>query len=172
MGQPELRADRSVDGNAQHPGRSQYLAHLHWNTAFRADDVNISLLDSNKLWAIQQWDGDAAGSGAETVGLLTYDGPVRLCRRRFHATGTAANSVQDGRYWYVNNIWNFLEWGTSGTPSPGTAQEFLTHQVTTPDGTKAHIDTSSVDEYWFAGAKSNYSNTLYAATCSIILGQI
>ena len=136
---------------------------LDWNTAFRTDGgVNISLLDSNKLWAIQQWDAYAAGSGAETVGLLTYDGPNTFADGVSTPLSTAANSIQDGRFWYVNNIWNFLEWGTSGTPSPGTAQQFLTYQVTTPDGAKAHIDASSVDEYWFAGAKSNYYNTLDA----------
>jgi len=137
---------------------------LGWNTAFRTDGgMNLSLLDSNKIWAIQQWDDyDASGTGAETVGLLTYDGATNYADAVSTPLSSTPNSVQDGRFWYVNNIWNFLEWNTTGTPGSGTATEFLNDPVTTPNGTQAHINTSSVDEYWFAGGKSGYDNTLYA----------
>ncbi len=42
----------------------------------------------------------------------------------------------------------------NGTPAPGTAAADLDTPVTTPNGTKRHIDASSVDLYWFAGSRS------------------
>lgn len=102
---------------------------------------------------------------------MSYDEPSSFADGVSTPLGTTPSSVQNGRFWWLNDTWNTIEYGAlPGTPSPGTAATDLTYLVTTPDGTKAHIDAFSVDQYWFSGA--NISGTLrYAGGLLDNLGQ-
>ena len=129
---------------------------LGWNTAFTiTGNTSASLARSNGIWLIQDSGQQVSGTGAETVGNLTADEPSTFAEGVSTPIGSTANSVQDGRFWWLNNTWNFIAYGAlNGTPAPGTAAADLNTLVTTPNGTKRHIDASSVDLYWFAGSRS------------------
>ena len=131
---------------------------LGWNTAFNiTGNSSTSLARSNGIWIIQDNTqmGLLSGTGSETVGLLTYDEPTTFAEGISSPIGTTANSIQDGRFWWVNNTWNFVAYGAlNGTPSPGTPATDLNTLITTPNGTKRHINVSSLDEYWFSGSRS------------------
>jgi len=127
---------------------------LNWNTAFTLTaNSDLSLLRSNRISAVLQFSELSAFTatlGTETVGLLTADeGGITDTQ---NAIGTIANSIQNGRFWYINNTWNFINYGDlSGIPAP----QVLSMPITTPNGTSRHIDVQSVDIYWFAGGKSS-----------------
>ena len=128
---------------------------LGWNTAWGlAGDSVISVADANRISVLQGTNAPLLpGTGAETVGLFTQDEPQTFAAGVSTPISTTPNSVQDGRFWYVNDTWNFIEYGPpGGTPAPGTQNTFLTYPVATPDGSTRHIDASSIDVYWFAGA--------------------
>jgi hypothetical protein len=124
---------------------------LDWNTAFRVtSNTNLSLLKANGLDAIVS-PGEYTGTpGSETVGLLSADEPSTFAEGVTQPLSSTANSLQDGRLWYINNTWNFVNYG--GLSGVNSSAQVLSSLVTTPDGTKAHLDTSSVDLYWFTGA--------------------
>src|SRR5208337_2759401 len=146
-------------------------ANLGWNTAYTlTSNSNISVAQANNISVIQYIGDNGAssllpGTGAETVGLMAYDEPSTYQQGVVTPLSTTPNSVQDGRFWWMNNTWNFIVYGglSGGPDGGGTAGSaaVLDTPVTTPDGTTRHIDTSSVDVYWFAGAKSNSSAVLY-----------
>ena len=130
---------------------------LGLNTVFAlTDDTSLSLLRSNGIWAIIQTGHPASEIGSETVGLLTVDEPNSF-QYVSDAIASTPNSLQDGRYWWFNNTWNFIEYGLRMTDSGQTVSGSvsLTTQVTTPNGTKRHIDIQSIDQYWFAGGKAS-----------------
>jgi len=146
-------------------------ANLGWNTAYTlTSNSNISVAQANDISVIQYIGDNGAssllpGTGAETVGLMAYDEPPTYQQGVVTPLSTTPNSVQDGRFWWMNNTWNFIVYGglSGGPDGGGTAGSaaVLDTPVTTPDGTTRQIDTSSVDVYWFAGAKSNSSAVLY-----------
>lgn len=84
---------------------------LDWNTAFAiTGNSSTSVARSNGISVIQQ-SGFLPGTGAETVGLLTADEPSTFADGVSTPISTTANSIQDGRFWYINNTWNFIEYG-------------------------------------------------------------
>ena len=145
----------------QQSDASRWLA-LGVNTSVGiTDDSSLSIARSNGIWVIQDLSSDdpnqpLPGTGSETVGILTQDEPSTFAEGVSTPISTTPNSVQDGRFWYVNDTWNYLAFGPpGGTPAPGTQQAFLTAPITTPDGSTAHIDASSIDLYFFSGASTS-----------------
>ena len=130
---------------------------LGLNTAFNIrSDAVMSLYRSNGISVIQNMqDGFLAGSGAETVGLMTYDEASTYALGVSGPLSSTPNATQDGRFWYINNTWNYIAsggLGLSGTPAPGDGFTMLTHPVATPNGTTRHINVSSIDYYFFSNA--------------------
>ena len=126
---------------------------LNWNTAFNIQaNFDLALAGaSTGIWVIQNIsDGLLPGTGAETVGLLTYDEPSTFAEGVTTPLSTTANSIQDGRFWYINDTWNFIAYG--GLSPVNSSAQVLDTLVTTPNGTQVHIDASSIDAYWFSGA--------------------
>jgi hypothetical protein len=130
---------------------------LGWNTAFRTTgSASLPLMKSSGLFAIVDDEGSAEtpGMGSETVGLLASDEPPTLSAYTSSLASTP-NSQQDGRFWYLNNTWNFIHYG--GLSPDNSSSDVLAKQIATPNGTLRHADTQSVDTYWFSGAKGNAS---------------
>ena len=136
---------------------------LGWNTAWNLTaSSSLSVADANGISVVQNVQGGGTGSilpgtGAETVGLETFDEPSSFAEGVTTPLSTTPNSLQDGRFWYVNNTWNFIAYGglaPIGPSSPAwtSSAQVLDSKVTTPDGTQAEIAASSLDAYWFAGA--------------------
>jgi hypothetical protein len=127
------------------------------NTAFRTTaNTDLPLLRSNGLFAIVADDGsgpETPGLGSETVGLLSYDEPSTYSAGVSMPLSSVPDSVQDGRFWYINDTWNFLAYG--GLSPVSSSAEVLSNMVSTPNGTPRHIDINSVDMYWFAGASGS-----------------
>ena len=137
---------------------------LGWNTAFQLDGSSVlSVADANGISVIQSAQGGNAatsllpGTGAETVGIQTQDEPSTYAEGVTTPLSTTPNSIQDGRFWYINDTWNFIEYG--GLNPVNSSAQVLDTLVTTPNGTQVHIDASSVDGYWFSGA--NISSIQY-----------
>jgi autotransporter passenger strand-loop-strand repeat protein len=137
---------------------------LGLNTAFGfTGDSNLALMGSNGISAIlanQDLSIDLSNNGGsfgpELVGELSYDEPSTFSQGVSTPLSTTPNSVQDGRFWWINFTDAYLIYGpVNGTPSTG-----LFTPITTPNGSQAHIDDVSVDMYWFAGAKSGVYNIL------------
>ena len=132
---------------------------LGWNTSFGAGgDSNPAVFRAHGIWMIQRASGTAwvpiAGTGAETVGINAQDEPQTYSSFS-KAISKTANALQNGRFWWLNDTTSILSYGgTSGTPGNGSGAAQLYTPIGTPDGTTRHIDVSSVDEYWFAGAHS------------------
>jgi hypothetical protein len=141
---------------------------LGLNTAFRTTgNTQMSLLRSNGLFAVVS-PGEYTGSiGAETVGLVAADEPGTYADAVTKPIGGTANSIQDGRFWYLNNTWNFINYGDVGRIP---AASLLSDQVATPNGTKRHIDVQSVDIYWFAAGRAD-AGILYGAGLIYGLGK-
>ena len=77
---------------------------LGWNTGFTiTGNSSASLARSNGIWLIQDAGQQLPGTGAETVGNLTVDEPSTFAEGVSTPIGTTANSIQDGRFWWINN---------------------------------------------------------------------
>jgi hypothetical protein len=125
---------------------------LGWNTAFADGGITLSLAGSYGISVIEQ---NLSGSfGSNVVGLLSQDEPSTFAQGVSGPLGSTANSVQDGRFWWMNDTWAWV-WGQglSGAPGSGTPASILSDLITTPDGTTRHIDINSIDMYWFAGSR-------------------
>jgi hypothetical protein len=129
---------------------------LNWNTAYALTaDSSLSLLRSNKIWAVLQLDelNRFGPLGPETVGILSADEPSTYSGGVSTPLSTTPNSVQDGRFWWMNNTFHILQFGDlGGVPT----SQVLSNLITTPNGTKRHIDAHSTDLYWFAGAEAPF----------------
>ena len=134
---------------------------LGLNTMFgMTSDTKLSLLRTNGIEAVVQHQelsqilaNNGGSLGSETVGLLSYDEPSTYEQGVSGPISSTANSVQDGRFWWLNNTSNWVVYGDlNGGPST-TTEEIYT-PVATPNGTTRHIDASSVDFYFFAGQGS------------------
>jgi hypothetical protein len=135
---------------------------LSLNTMFgMTSDTPLSLLRANGIDVlIQQTElstilaNNGGSLGSESVGLLSYDEASTYQQGVSGPISNTANSVQDGRFWWMNNTWNWIEYGAlNGGPATTTAQLYT--PVATPNGTTRHIDASSVDFYWFAATGSS-----------------
>ena len=135
---------------------------LDWNTAFvLTDDSNLSLATSNGISLVLLYSSPLVSSAnTHLVGLLSTDEPSTFQQGISTPISTTPNNIQDGRFWWVNNTVNLIEFGLNGAPPPGDFT-VLTTSVATPNGTLRHIDVSSVDLYWFAGGRVDASSTLY-----------
>ena len=89
---------------------------LGWNTAFVLDGEPVTTAAANGIWVIQNADGGNAassllpGTGAETVGFLTEDEPSTFAEGVSTPISSTPNSLQDGRFWWLNDTWNFIEY--------------------------------------------------------------
>jgi hypothetical protein len=118
-------------------------ADLSWNTAFAlTGNSDLSLLRSNGISAILQLDEiNVFGPlGSETVGILSADEPTTYEQGVVDPLSTTPNSVQDGRFWWMNNTHNALGFGDIGGVPTSQA---LSNLITTPNGTQRHIDAHS-----------------------------
>ena len=125
---------------------------LGWNTDFGDGGVTLSLAASNGISVIEQ---NYTGSlPSNVVGLITMDEPSTFAQGVSTPLSTTANSIQDGRFWWMNNTWSWdAGYSLSGAPAPGTPASILSDLITTPDGTKRQVDINSIDMYWFAGSR-------------------
>ena len=122
---------------------------LGWNTAFGiTGNTVLSIARANGISVIQNADESIlSGTGAETVGLLSADENYAASVASVNHT---ANSIQDGRYWWLQNTWTVLAYGSIGnTPM----SQILTQQLITPNGTTRNFNIDSADVYWFTGSK-------------------
>ena len=131
---------------------------LGWNTSWNVTaNSSAARARANGIWLIQQpGNGMLPGTGSETVGLQSFDEPTTFAEGVSTPLGTTPNSVQDGRFWWMNDTWNWIVYGglsPIGPSSPAhvSSAQVLNSQIATPDGTNRHIDASSLDIYWFAG---------------------
>ena len=131
---------------------------LNWNTFFNITaNTNLSLARSNGFWIIQNAaDGILPGTGAETVGLLSADENLIAS---VNSVETTANSIQDGRFWWLQNPWPALVPNVSIdslqplTGSDYTMAQIMSQQWPTPNGTTRNFNVVSADLYWFSGSK-------------------
>ena len=131
---------------------------LNWNTFFNITaNTNLSLARSNGFWIIQNAaDGILPGTGAETVGLLSADENLTAS---VNSVETTANSIQDGRFWWLQNPWPALVPNVSIdslqplTGSDYTMAQIMSQQWPTPNGTTRNFNVVSADLYWFSGSK-------------------
>lgn len=137
------------------------LLDLHMNTCFRCEgSANLPLARSNGLSVVLDWQREGGeiplvDVGAETTALMAYDEPGDYTTGWTTPISSAANSLQDGRPWYVNMTWNWPTFqDTSGVP----AATAMSNLIATPNSTTRHMDWQSADEYWCAGeaATSKY----------------
>jgi hypothetical protein len=122
---------------------------LGLNTAFGiTGSSSLSLLRSNGIWLVAQLEGSVTSQiGPETVGLIAADESDP-----WPAIRSTPNSLQDKRFWWTNQTWNFIQYkDIAGVP----AAEVLSRPLTTPNGTTRHLDLQSVDLYWFASANTS-----------------
>ena len=142
---------------------------LGWNTAFYNGGITASLLyPTNPIYFIDDVQGGdtlslSAPSGT-LLGIETYDEPTSYANGVSTPLSTMPNATQNARFWWVNNTWDFIEYGPpTGTPAPSTQPTFLNSLVTTPSGSTRHIDIQSADIYWFSGVEpgNQYGGTPY-----------
>jgi hypothetical protein len=128
-----------------------------WNTVFyTTSTTDVNDLAADGLYSIVAASGStpAATPNNNTVGFDSADEPSSWSGATSGLAGVS-NSLQDSRFWYVNDTWEFAQSGApSGTPG-GTRADFFTDPVTTPDGSKRHFDMGSIDTYWFSVANDS-----------------
>lgn len=139
-------------------GDATFYKSLGLNTAFRTtSNSSLSSMNSAGIDAIvsDQGSPETSGMGSETTGLLAQDEPDSWTGGTYPLEPSLAdtpNSQQDGRFWYVNNTWNFLAYGGLSGLSGGSAA-VLNTKVGTPNGSQRHVDIQSTDIYWFSLGK-------------------
>lgn len=120
-----------------------------WNTAFAiTDNSSLSLARTNGISVIQVAGSPLnSGAGAETVGFLSAD---ENYNDSVTAVNDTANSIQDHRFWWLQNTWTVEAYGDiGGTPM----SQIMSEQLGTPNGTTRHLDTVTADTYFFSGSK-------------------
>jgi Bacterial Ig-like domain/Protein of unknown function (DUF642) len=88
------------------------------------------------------------------VGNISADEPSTFADGVSTPISTSPNAAQDHRFWYMNNNWYFVTTQFGGLSPVKSSVDVLDSLVATPNGTQRHIDLSSTDLYWFAGAKA------------------
>lgn len=134
---------------------------LGLNTGFTVTaDSDLSLFGANGLWLVNDGSGGTLGppssAGAETTGLLAFDEPTTMSDWEAALSGLS-NTVQDARFWWLNNTWNFVAFG--GISPVASSAAVMATTVTTPDTTKAGLGLQSIDTYWIAGSTSGALTT-------------
>jgi hypothetical protein len=129
-------------------------AALGWNTAWVPAHANQSVIQAAGIsLVISAQSGWTAYTnygftpGPETVGIETYDEP-NTSAQFYNGMSTIPNSIQDGRFWWVNNTINWLDYGSPATR--GTQAAWLGAPQTTPNGSTRTINISSLDYYPFS----------------------
>ena len=122
---------------------------LGLNTAFGiTGNSPLSLLRSNGIWLVAQLEGSVTSQiGPETVGLIAADESDP-----WPAIRSTRNSLQDKRFWWTNQTWNFIAYKDIARVP---AAEVLSRALVTPNGTTRHLDLQSVDIYWCASANTS-----------------
>jgi hypothetical protein len=130
-------------------------AQLGWNTAWVPASANQSVIQAAGISLVISAQGSGGWPsytalgftpGAETVGIETYDEPNNSSQF-YNGMSTVPNSVQDGRFWWVNNTINWLDYGSPATQ--GKQAAWLAAPQPTPDGSTRTINISSLDYYPF-----------------------
>jgi hypothetical protein len=138
-------------------GEEATWAAVDWNTVFYTrSTTDVNDLAAKGLYSIVAASGSApaATPNKNTVGFDSADEPGSWSSATSGLAGVT-NSLQDSRFWYVNDTWEFAQSGPpSGTPG-GTRAGFFTDPVTTPDGRARHLDMGSIDTYWFSVANDS-----------------
>jgi hypothetical protein len=126
---------------------------LGLNTAFGLTaNSNVALMRTNGLWLVAQMETPLTNQcGSETVGLIAADEADP-----WPAVRTTPNALQDHRFWWTNQTWNFIEYGDIGGVPAG---KVLDTMLTTPNGTKRHLDLQSTDIYWFASVNTSQGSS-------------
>jgi Bacterial Ig-like domain len=129
-------------------------AQLGWNTAWVPAYANQSVIQAAGISLVisaqsgwTSYTNYGFTPGPETVGIETYDEPNNSSQF-YNGMSTVPNSVQDGRFWWVNNTINWLDYGSPTTQ--GNQGAWLAAPQTTPDGTTRTINISSLDYYPFS----------------------
>ena len=124
---------------------------LNLNTAYLLTaNSSLTLMRTNGFWLVGNSPPDFASGtqyGSETVGLLSAD---ENYNNSVSAIQNTANSVQDNRFWWLQNTWHVIGYGDIGRKPMA---QIMTQMFTTPNGTKRRFDILSADTYWFTGAK-------------------
>ena len=129
-------------------------AALGWNTAWVPAHANQSVIQTAGIsLVISAQSGWTAYTnygftpGPETVGIETFDEPSTSAQF-YNGMSTIPNSIQDGRFWWVNNTINWIDYGSPATR--GTQAAWLGAPQTTPDGSTRTINIASLDYYPFS----------------------
>lgn len=142
---------------------------LGWNADWATGQgTDLSLIGNNAsppIWTVWNVENGAplAGTGAETVGLETWDEGSTFAQAITTPIGTTANTYQEGRFWWMNNTWLQIGGNLSGDPSPNTYANDLTVLVETPSGagqTQRHVNLASVDVYYFSGTLGDINGNI------------
>ena len=128
---------------------------LGWNTEFyTTSQTDVNALASDGRFSIP---AATVTPNANTVGFDAYDEPPTWSAATGPLTSTS-NANQDGRFWYVNNTFNMMQFNQPGSSSPGgTQSSFFSAMVSTPNGATRHFDIGSIDLYWFATGTTGYT---------------
>ena len=105
-------------------------ADLGWNTAWVPAHANQSVLQTAHISLVisvesgwTDYTNYGFTPGPETVGIETYDEPSTLAQGVTTPLSTTPNSLQDGRFWWMNNTWAFLSTSFGGlSPISSSAQ--------------------------------------------------
>ena len=130
---------------------------LGLNTMFPpTGNTDLDIVRDNGLWVVAdagELDQYVNGPvGAETVGLLAIDEPSTVAAFTDPVENTP-NALQDNRFWWLNMGHNPLQFGDIGGSPTG---DVLYDPITTPNATTRHMDITSTDLYWFAGAEADF----------------
>ena len=127
---------------------------LGWNTEFyTTSQTDVNALASDGRFSIP---AATVTPNANTVGFDAYDEPPTWSTATGPLTSTS-NANQDGRFWYVNNTFNMMQYDQPANSAPGgTQSSFFSDMVSTPNGTTRHFDIGSIDLYWFANGTTGY----------------
>lgn len=140
---------------------------LKMNTSFAAiSPTDVSILRDNGIWLVSQSAypnalPENANIGSETVGVFLADEPETMSTLLYGIINTP-DAVQNGRFWWQNNTWNFI--GHGGINPISSSVDVLNTTATTPGGATRSIDIPSTDLYWFgnaAGGNTNELNVIY-----------
>jgi hypothetical protein len=123
---------------------------LNLNTIFAPsgpESTNLPLIKSNGLNVVLQSDesGRFSNVGTETVGMLACDECGTYAGAVSDPLSSISNALQDNRFWWTNNTWNFIAYGDiGGVP----AAQVLSNLINTPNNSQRHLDMQSIDLYW------------------------
>ena len=118
-----------------------------------SDDMSL-LGASSGIWAIVGMEGgtqEGSPIGVETVGLMAYDEPAFMAAWQ-DVIKTVPNTIQEGRFWWVNFTWNQLYY--QGVEPIHSSAQLLGIETPSPDGTPRFIDMMSADIYWFNASQT------------------